>query len=215
MRRITCIATIAAMLFAAGEASAAQSGGAAVPRTASQVLDGGAAVYTPTPPKPKRKRAVRTPIKRTPVERPPVARRYHFPVAGAFSWGGADGRFGAPRSGHAHQGQDLSAAEGTPVVAPVAGVVQTVQYQASGAGHYVVLDGDDEDRDYVFMHLRSGSIPVRVGQRVAGGGRIGEVGNTGRSFGAHLHFEIWAAGGWFDGGRPIDPQPLLRLWTAR
>ncbi len=85
------------------------------------------------------------------------------------------------------------------MVAPIAGVVQTVQYQASAAGHYVVLHSDTEDRDYVFMHLRSGSIPVRVGQRVAGGTQIGEVGNTGRSFGAHLHFEIWDGAGWYSG----------------
>ena len=217
MRRITCIATIAALLCFAGVASAAESGGAGVPRTARQVLDAGGAVYTPAPrkpkskPRPKRKRAVPAPVKRAPA----AAGSHQFPVSGPFSFGGADGRFGTPRSGHTHQGQDLSAAEGTPVVAPIAGVVQTVQYQASGAGHYVVLDSDTEDRDYVFMHLRSGSIPVRVGQRVAGGSKIGEVGNTGRSFGAHLHFEIWNGAGWYSGGKPIDPYPLLRLWAPR
>jgi murein DD-endopeptidase MepM/ murein hydrolase activator NlpD len=136
-----------------------------------------------------------------------------FPVAGSYDWGGDGSRFGAPRRGHRHQGQDLAAAEGTPVVAPRGGVVEAVQYQASGAGHYVVLDGEDEDRDYVFMHLRSGSIGVAEGDRVRTGQRIGEVGNTGRSFGAHLHFEIWV-GGWYSGGEPIDPLPLLRAWAA-
>jgi murein DD-endopeptidase MepM/ murein hydrolase activator NlpD len=137
---------------------------------------------------------------------------HSFPVAGPFSYGGADARFGAPRRGHTHQGQDLSAAEGTPVVAPRGGVVRVVQYQARGAGHYVVVRGEDEDRDYVFMHLRSGSIPVQVGQRVRTGERIGEVGSTGSSSGPHLHFEIWV-GGWFErGGAPVDPYPLLRAW---
>jgi murein DD-endopeptidase MepM/ murein hydrolase activator NlpD len=135
-----------------------------------------------------------------------------FPVAGSYSWGNDGSRFGAPRDGHRHQGHDLAAAEGTPVVAPRGGVIEAVQYQARGAGHYVVLDGDDEDRDYVFMHLRSGSIPVTEGQRVRTGQRIGEVGNTGRSFGAHLHFEVWV-GGWYTGGEPIDPLPLLRAWA--
>ena len=141
-------------------------------------------------------------------------RHHRFPLGGPFSYGDADGRFGASRKGHTHQGQDLSAAEGTPVLAPRGGLVKAVQYQASGAGHYVVIDGADEDRDYVFMHLRTGSIPVREGQSVRTGQQIGEVGNTGRSFGAHLHFEVWAGGGWYSGGRAVDPLPLLRAWQA-
>jgi murein DD-endopeptidase MepM/ murein hydrolase activator NlpD len=141
--------------------------------------------------------------------------QHRIPLAGAFDLGGADAGFGARRRGHRHQGQDLAAALGTPVVAPWAGVVEYVRYQRSGAGHYVVLDGGGEDLDYVFMHLRGGSIPVRPGQHVAAGDLLGEVGNTGRSFGAHLHFEVWV-GGWYEnGGQPIDPLPLLRAWSAR
>jgi murein DD-endopeptidase MepM/ murein hydrolase activator NlpD len=139
---------------------------------------------------------------------------YHrFPVAGAFDWGGAESRFGAKRTGHRHQGQDLMAAEGTPVIAPSAGLVETVQYQAQGAGHYLVLDADGEDYDFVFMHLRSGSIGVKEGDRVRTGQRVAEIGTTGSSSGAHLHFEIWA-GGWFAGGAPIDPLPLLQAWAS-
>jgi murein DD-endopeptidase MepM/ murein hydrolase activator NlpD len=137
---------------------------------------------------------------------------HRFPIAGSFDWGGADARFGAKRDGHRHQGQDLTAALGTPVVAPRGGLVEAVQYQANGAGHYVVLDGDDEDYDYVFMHLRGGSIAVEAGERVRTGQQIGAVGSTGRSTGPHLHFEIWV-GGWFAGGKPIDPLPLLQAWT--
>jgi murein DD-endopeptidase MepM/ murein hydrolase activator NlpD len=96
-------------------------------------------------------------------------------------------------------------------VAPRAGLVEAVQYQAEGAGHYVVIDGDDEDYDYVFMHLRTGSITVVEGDHVRTGQRIGEVGTTGRSSGAHLHFEIWV-GGWYMGGAPIDALPLLQSW---
>jgi murein DD-endopeptidase MepM/ murein hydrolase activator NlpD len=136
-----------------------------------------------------------------------------FPIAGSYDWGGEGSRFGAPRDGHRHQGQDLAAAEGTPVVAPRGGVVETVQYQARGAGHYVVVDGDDEDYDYVFMHLQTGSIPVEQGDRVRTGQAIGAVGSTGSSTGPHLHFEIWM-GGWFDGGEPIDPLPLLQAWAG-
>jgi murein DD-endopeptidase MepM/ murein hydrolase activator NlpD len=137
---------------------------------------------------------------------------HRFPVAGPFSYGGADSRFGARRKGHTHQGQDLAAAEGTPVVTPRGGTVKAVEYQAGGAGHYIVLAASGEDRDYVFMHLKSGSIPVVQGQTVGTGQRIAQVGNTGSSSGAHLHFEVWTGGGWYSGGKPIDPLPLLKAW---
>ena len=56
----------------------------------------------------------------------------------------------------------MTAAEGTPLVAPVAGTVYWLAYQAGGAGHYVVDRGTD-GRDYVFMHLVTGSITVKKG----------------------------------------------------
>lgn len=62
-----------------------------------------------------------------------------FPVQGPYSFGADDARFGAGRPGHSHQGQDISAAEGTPVVSPVAGVVHWRAYQGAGAGHYLVI----------------------------------------------------------------------------
>ena len=139
---------------------------------------------------------------------------HRFPIAGPFTYSGPDGRFGARRTGHAHQGQDLIAAEGTPVVAPRRGRVKQVGYQAKGAGHYVIIDGARERLDYAFFHLQAGSIRVRQGQKVRMGARIARVGNTGRSFGAHLHFEIWR-GPWFGGGKAIDPLPLLRRWDDR
>ena len=100
------------------------------------------------------------------------------------------------------------------MVAPHAGTVKAVRYQAAGAGHYVVLDGAGEERDYVFMHLATGTTLVREGQTVTTGQQLAQVGNTGRSFGAHLHFEIWAGRGWYTGGKPIDPLPLLKAWAA-
>jgi len=154
-----------------------------------------------------------TRTRRVSKQRRLVVRAHRFPIDGPFSYSGPDGRFGAARPGRTHQGQDLPAPEGTPVVAPRGGTVQHIAYQAEGAGHYVVLRGAGEDRTYVFMHLVTGSIPVREGQRVRTGERLGSVGNTGRSFGAHLHFEIWV-GGWYAGGRPIDPLPSLKRWDS-
>jgi murein DD-endopeptidase MepM/ murein hydrolase activator NlpD len=139
---------------------------------------------------------------------------HRLPVAGPFSYGGPDAMFGAARPGHTHQGQDLTAPEGTPVVAPRGGTVQAVAYQAEGAGQYVILDGEGEDRDYAFMHLQAGSIRVQQGQVVGTGAVLGLVGSTGASSGPHLHFEVWEGGGWYEGGHPVDPLPYLRRWDA-
>ena len=106
------------------------------------------------------------------------------------------------------------AAEGTPVVTPVAGIVHWRAYQAGGAGYYVVIRGDD-GRDYAFMHFQAGSTLVEKGQRVAAGQRLASVGNTGDSQGAHLHLEIWPDG-WYASpdSHPIDPLPDLLAWAA-
>ena len=138
---------------------------------------------------------------------------YRFALKGNFPYGDPGSRFGAPRSGHTHQGQDISAPEGTQVRAVRGGIVKTVAYQASGAGNYIIIDGAGENRDYAYMHLQSGSTRVREGQRVKTGQWIAGVGNTGASFGAHLHFEIWQ-GAWYGGGEPIDPLPSLRRWDS-
>jgi murein DD-endopeptidase MepM/ murein hydrolase activator NlpD len=134
-----------------------------------------------------------------------------FPVQGPYTFG--DG-FGVDRPGHVHQGQDIAAASGTPVVAPLAGTVLTTAYQASGAGYYVVLHGAD-GRDYVFMHLLAGSTAVAKAQSVAAGQRLGLVGATGDATGPHLHFEIWPEG-WYASktSQPIDPLPQLEAWAA-
>lgn len=137
-----------------------------------------------------------------------------FPIAGPYDFGGDEARFGAARTGHTHQGQDITAKEGTPVLAPTAGTVMWRAYQEDGAGYYLVIRGDGAARDYVFMHLREDSLLVGKGDRVGAGQRVAEVGNTGRSFGAHLHFEIWEGGWYTDDGRPVDPRPQLERWAA-
>jgi murein DD-endopeptidase MepM/ murein hydrolase activator NlpD len=139
-------------------------------------------------------------------------RGHVFPLRGEFSYGTAANHFGAGRNGHTHQGQDLLAAEGLPVVAPRAGTVEYVEYQKGGAGWYVVLDGDGEEYDYAFMHLQEGSIPVVKGEHVDQGQRLGSVGHTGDAVGDHLHFEIWQGQWWGQNSQPIDPLPFLQQW---
>jgi len=137
-----------------------------------------------------------------------------FPVQGPFNFGAELSKFGAGRTGHIHQGQDIAAAEGTPVVSPIAGTVHWTAYQAKGAGYYVVVAGAD-GRHYVFMHLQAGSTAVAKGAAVTAGQRLANVGNTGGSDGPHLHFEIWL-NGWraSKASLPIDPLPELEAWSA-
>jgi murein DD-endopeptidase MepM/ murein hydrolase activator NlpD len=149
-----------------------------------------------------------------PAPAPSPGGRGVFPVAGAFSFGGIDARFGAGRVDHIHEGQDIIAAAGTPVVAPYAGVVSSTSFQADGAGEYVVLDAAD-GRDYFFAHCTRGSTAVAEGAAVAAGARLCLVGATGTATGPHLHFEIWNVGWRIPGGYPIDPLPELLAWAPR
>jgi murein DD-endopeptidase MepM/ murein hydrolase activator NlpD len=148
----------------------------------------------------------------SPLAAPSALGTFAFPVAGPHTLGADGGRFGAGRDGHEHQGQDVPAAEGTPVVAPVAGTVRYTDYQAGGAGYYVVMDGDD-GRSYFFAHCQKGSFAVAPGTAVAVGQHLCNVGQTGSATGPHLHFEIWL-GGWRvnSASHPIDPLTDLLAW---
>jgi murein DD-endopeptidase MepM/ murein hydrolase activator NlpD len=132
-----------------------------------------------------------------------------FPVAGPHTFGGEDADFGSARDGHVHQGQDVTASEGTPVLAPTAGTIIAVDYQRGGAGYYVAMASAD-GRDFFFAHLQKGSTAVTLGQAVAAGTPLGRVGSTGSSTGPHLHFEIWEDG--WQRGHPVDPLAQLRAW---
>ena len=148
----------------------------------------------------------------TPAPAPAPVGNGVFPVQGPYTLGGEGSRFGSGRPGHMHEGQDISAASGVPVVSPLPGTVAFTDFQKGGAGEYVVINADD-GRSLFFAHLLAGSTAVKAGQRVSAGTMIGRVGSTGASSGPHLHFEIWE-GGWRDrGGRPVDPLPQLKAWA--
>lgn len=137
---------------------------------------------------------------------------HRFPVDGPHDYGGAAGRFGAGRDAHTHEGQDVMAKCGTPLLAARGGVVQRNAVQ-SLAGNYLIIDGDGTDVDYGYMHLRRRS-PLKAGARVFTGQRIGFVGDTGDATACHLHFEMWSGPGWYEGGEPMDPLPSLEAWDA-
>lgn len=131
-----------------------------------------------------------------------------FPIQGPHGYGTAVNRFGGGRH---HQGQDVLADCGLPVVAALAGTVRRVDRQ-SAAGNYVVIDTPDGASN-AYMHLRAPAT-VRAGDEVHAGDRIGEVGRTGDATVCHLHFEQWTAPGWYQGGRAVDPIAELDGWDA-
>jgi murein DD-endopeptidase MepM/ murein hydrolase activator NlpD len=137
---------------------------------------------------------------------------YAFPVLGAHEFGMGAGRFGAPRSGHTHQGQDVMAACGLPLVAARGGTVQYSGYEVN-AGNYIVIDGRGTPNDFMYAHLAEPS-PLHTGETVRTGQPIGVVGDTGDATGCHLHFEMWGPPGWYEGGSPFDPLPYLQKWDA-
>jgi len=133
-----------------------------------------------------------------------------FPVRGRHTFGMGGDAFGAGRTGHVHQGQDVLARCGTPLVAARGGTVIQRAYQ-SLAGNYLVIQDPITGESNVYAHLRKPA-SVRRGQRVDTGQPIGVVGETGDATACHLHFELWTAPGWYHGGQPIDPLPTLQAW---
>jgi murein DD-endopeptidase MepM/ murein hydrolase activator NlpD len=137
---------------------------------------------------------------------------YTFPILGAHDYGSSGNRFGAGRSGHTHQGQDVLAECGTPLVAARGGKVQYSGYEGA-AGNYLVIDGKGTPYDTAYMHLAEPS-PLHTGDIVRTGQPIGIVGDTGDATACHLHFELWTGPGWYEGGSPVDPLPYLKKWDA-
>jgi murein DD-endopeptidase MepM/ murein hydrolase activator NlpD len=103
------------------------------------------------------------------------------------------------RWGKMHTGVDLVAPEGTPYVAIHAGTVTKAGW-FGGYGYAVIVQHPDGS-EAIYGH--SSVLSVREGQQVKAGDQLGLVGNTGHSYGAHLHLEIHVK------GEPIDPKPWL------
>jgi len=138
------------------------------------------------------------------------ARRAVFPVLGEFNWGQGGAQFGASRGGRAHEGQDVFARTGTPLVAVRRGVVLETGNEG-GRGNYVAIFSPVTRRTYVYLHM---NVPSRAkrGDSVDAGQRLGGVGCTGSCSGDHLHFEIRRGRG-LDGPAE-NPLPALRRWAG-
>ena len=87
-----------------------------------------------------------------------------------------------------HYGMDFSAKRGTPVYATGNGIVKRADNRSSGYGRHIRID---HGFGYISLYAHLNKYNVRRGQRVKRGDIIGYVGNTGRSVGPHLHYEIF------------------------
>ena len=120
------------------------------------------------------------------------------PVAGAVSFIDS---WGYPRSGgRTHEGVDMMADYGTPVVAITSGSITYAGY-GSSAGNWLILSGSDGN-SYWYMHNQQNLVN---GGAVSAGQQIATVGDTGNAVGIpHLHFEFHPGG-----GGPVNPYPLV------
>jgi peptidoglycan hydrolase-like protein with peptidoglycan-binding domain len=112
--------------------------------------------------------------------------------------------FGDPRANHPHEGEDIMAVKGTPIVSPTAAVVLRLEQGATeGNGIYTANPGGET---FVYYHLDHYAEGIAAGQILQPGSLIGYVGNTGDAAGgpAHLHLEIHNSA-----GTPTDPFPRL------
>lgn len=111
------------------------------------------------------------------------------------------GKRRSPFSGRTvmHEGIDFAANIGTPVVSTADGVVSRVDYSPT-YGRYVTID---HGYGYQTFYAHNSKILVKTGQRVKRGDDIAQVGNTGKSTGPHLHYEIHL------NGVPINPRTSL------
>lgn len=130
------------------------------------------------------------------------------------------------RNGSMHRGVDL-ASDNIGVdynLASVDGIVTRVSYEANGAGHWMEaranfkVNGQDAYIRYYHMkepvrfYDRTGQPFIKVGNQIKQGEKIGIEGNTGRSSGSHLHFEIRIGGNATD--KTVDPVPYLWIPKA-
>lgn len=131
-----------------------------------------------------------------------------FPVAGKGN-AAVQSFWGAARDGGArnHEGVDIFAARGTPVVAAVDGIVMRTGHQGLGGKQVWLRDGLLGNSLY-YAHLDS--VMTTAGTRVRTGDTLGTVGTTGNAKGGspHLHFGIYSTGG------AVDPWPFLRKRDA-
>lgn len=121
---------------------------------------------------------------------------FAIPVKNAFRYTSGFGM----RWGRMHNGTDFAAPHGTPIYATADGVVTHAGWQ-SGYGRLVKIQ---HEFGIETRYAHQSKLFVKVGQRVSRGQKIGAMGNTGRSTGTHLHYEVRV------GGKPVNPMIYIK-----
>ncbi|MGO4222615.1 M23 family metallopeptidase [Lysobacter sp. TAF61] len=122
------------------------------------------------------------------------------PIAGSYITSGFGGRADPFNGGHAnHKGLDFKANVGDPVLAVADGVVS---YSGVRSGYGNVIEVD-HGNGYVTRYAHNSRLTHKVGELVRAGQEIAKAGSTGRSTGAHVHFEVW------ENGRVVNPRNFL------
>jgi murein DD-endopeptidase MepM/ murein hydrolase activator NlpD len=131
-----------------------------------------------------------------------------FPVKGAVNYTDTFGAYRADMKGHRHEGNDIFAKMGTPIVAVLAG---TIRYSTYGIGGNNAHLTDARGDYFYYAHMVRFAAGLKSGDHVHAGEVIGYVGETGDAAGTspHCHFEIHP-----NGGAAIDPYPYLEAWRA-
>lgn len=145
------------------------------------------------------------PVQSSRTDTVPVASGdWGYPLGGGYSKGrgyGYNPVNGCSYCSTDHKGYDMAQGCGSTVHAAGAGVV-IVAGSHYGWGNTVLID-HGSGVETLYGHMQWGSIRVSVGQHVTAGTPLGAEGNTGRSFGCHLHYEVR------EDGVAIDPQPFM------
>ena len=168
----------------------------------------GVPARTVTPPKEQldriaRERALVAAAKGQRIDRPDILGAtlagFVWPVQGPISGVYGSQRVYNGKPGSPHYGVDVAVPTGTPVLAPAPGVITLAEGDLFYSGGTVILDHGYK-LSSSFLHMSK--VTVEVGQVIAAGDRIGEVGATGRATGPHLDWRM----SW--GPHRIDPQLL-------
>jgi murein DD-endopeptidase MepM/ murein hydrolase activator NlpD len=138
---------------------------------------------------------------------------YHPIELQLVNYGEFAARFGG---GRGHEGQDMFAKVGTPLVAVRSGEVVDAGRDggpfSGGRGNYIYIYSAEDGRSYGYLHMKNPPA-LKVGDKVAAGQVIGNLGCTGSCDGPHLHFEIRIGKAAFGADtKPIDPLPELKKW---
>ncbi|PRI11997.1 M23 family metallopeptidase [Leucobacter massiliensis] len=110
-----------------------------------------------------------------------------------------------------HDAQDFAAAAGTPVHAIADGTVLEAGFASDGCGFGLKLEHELDGTEVTsrYCHMEMGSHELAEGDTVRMGEQVGRVGNTGMSFGAHLHLAIRVE------DEPVDPMPFFAEYTRK